>query len=167
LGIRVPADVLERGNRAVLFPFIAAQLGVAALNVGANLGSGDEEYTTLYPLGIAVAIWGLFGTALAALTPMVESITVWRDRQAGLRFGLLWCAAAALLARASAGDWVSFDATNQDYVSEVPGLGALLFAGRAVEPRPGIGRTWSTILVAALAALVMASVVNHALGVGN
>jgi hypothetical protein len=164
VGIQPLKDPLERGNGASLLPAMAALLGATALNVGANIGEGASELSTLFPLFVGGLVWTGFALALASATPLAESTAVGRDKLAGAAFGLTWFAASVPLARAAAGDWVSFSATSTDLLGAVPFLVVLLVAAMLLSR--GARFTWVRLgglvticvgVVALTAALPLAS----------
>jgi hypothetical protein len=159
IGIQPLNDSLERANPAVIPAVVGTLLGTTALNIGANIGQGDEIGTTLFPLAMGLALWIGFGVLLGAITPLIERITVTRESLAGLTFGLIWFSASLPLARAAAGDWVSFAATTIDFAGALPALLALLITGRLLASSP-----WKTgfnhktvVLIAVCATIVTAT----------
>jgi hypothetical protein len=130
LPLQLPADVTERANPAVIPAFAGAMFAVTALNVGSNLGQGAEASSTLFPLGLSWLIWMTFAVATASLTPLLSAAVVERKVAASMQLGLVWLTAGLVLARADAGDWVSFDATVIDLLGTLPALAVLLAAAR-------------------------------------
>lgn len=130
LQLQFPTEITERNNPAPLPAFAGALLGVAALNVGSNLGRGDEAYTTLFPLALASALWVAFAVLIAACTPLLSTTVTDRRTTASVQLGAVWLTAGLILARAAAGDWISFTATTLDILGALPALLLLLAAAR-------------------------------------
>ncbi|MBS0630522.1 MAG: hypothetical protein JSS11_01305 [Verrucomicrobia bacterium] len=132
LQLQLPADITGRNNPASLPAFAGALLGVAALNVGSNLGRGDEAYTTLFPLALTSALWVAFAVLLAACTPLLSATVTDRRITASVQLGAVWLTSGLILARAAAGDWVSFSATTLDLLGAMPALAVLLTSARYI-----------------------------------
>jgi len=156
LGIQPLNDSLERANPAIIPVVIGIMLGVTALNIGANIGRGNEIGTTLFPLGLGLGLWFGFGVLLATITSLIERITITRESFAGWNFGLIWFTASLPLAKAAAGDWISLPATIIDAAGALPALLALLITARLLTNSP-----WQTefkhrpvVLIAVCATIV-------------
>ncbi|MEY2879251.1 MAG: hypothetical protein RLZZ15_1631 [Verrucomicrobiota bacterium] len=116
LGVDAFGDGIERNNPAARRAALGAWAAVTLCAIGANLGEGDFAGTALLPLALSVA--ALLGASLAVsvATRGFLPIVVEREAAAGGRFATLCVACALPLARASAGDWVSFASTLGDFL---------------------------------------------------
>ena len=109
-------DALDRGNRAALIAIAGGFMGICVIYSGANIGDGPGWWCVFFAGGLGlVAFFGL-GMAVNALTSVSERITVERDLSCGIRFGSYLLASGIILARASAGDWTSFEATVMEFL---------------------------------------------------
>jgi hypothetical protein len=94
----------------------ATMLAVAVCFAGGNIGEGPTIWTTLLPafmgLGALAALW--LSIELAA--HFSESITLDRDVASGAHLAGLLLAGALVLARAIAGDFVSWEGTFADFL---------------------------------------------------
>jgi len=115
LGISPREDVLERQNLAAAFAMIGALAGITFSFAGANIGNGPGWWVVVFSAGLStLAFFGLW-VVVECLTGVSESVTVERACSAGLRLGGFLAAAGMILGRAVAGDWVSAQATVQDF----------------------------------------------------
>lgn len=115
-GISLRDDVVERRNGAASTALTGALIGVTLCYAGGNIGEGPGWWVVVISAGLALI--GLFGVwfILEAVTQITETITIDRDRAAGLRLAGCLVAAGLILGRAVAGDWVSLNATIVDFV---------------------------------------------------
>ena len=115
-GISLRDDVVERRNGAASTALTGALIAVTLCYAGGNIGEGPGWWVVVISAGLALI--GLFGVwfILEAATQITETITIDRDRAAGLRLAGYLVAAGLILGRAVAGDWVSLEATVVDFV---------------------------------------------------
>ncbi len=132
-GLDSLTDVLERRNFAALPALVGTWLGAACYVTGANLGSGDTLSTTLWPIALGFFTHGVLCIAFFVFTSSLATIAFERSFAAGVRCGALMLANGLVLARAAAGDWVSFAATGRDFLAELPGLLLLLTTAGIIE----------------------------------
>ena len=135
LGIDPLVDVFERRNLRVIAPVAGALLGATALNVGANLGSGDSMTTTIFPLIVSLGLWISAVVLSTHLTPWFSSVTLEHKDQSGWRLAIFCFASSVPLARAAAGDWISASATVADLVGALPAVAALELSAWCMESR--------------------------------
>jgi hypothetical protein len=155
LGLDTLADFVERRNPGAVLPLMGALLGIFALNVGANIGEGDEVYTTLFPLGLTMLAWGAYVVLLVGATRYAEKSVVARDPRSALQLAVLIFAGSVPLARQSAGDWVSFEGTTRDILGAFPFLAGLLLIAFAfqggVARRTSVTQVYATVIFCGLA----------------
>lgn len=148
LGLDAHGDALERNNPAALPAVIGLWIAVTNCAIGANLGEGDDIFTTLVPLALAALILIGFGLGWSAGTRGFAGVVVERDRAAGLRCGGALIAASLPLAKAASGDWVSLSATLRDFAAALPFEALLLAVTLAVESAGQrarrAGRAWAS-----------------------
>jgi hypothetical protein len=116
LDLRVRDDVLERGNAASGWACGGAFLGLMACFAGGNVGDGPGWWVVIYSAILATAGAALAWVILDMSTQLADNISIERDVAAGMRAGAFWIAAGLILGRAVAGNWVSFDAANHDFL---------------------------------------------------
>jgi hypothetical protein len=155
LGISPRDDVIERNNTSAAYAVTGALIGLALAFSGGNVGNGPGWWVVLFSSGLAtLSLVGLW-LILESSTAVSETITVDRDRSAGIRLGGFFSATGAICGRAVAGDWVSAQATIRDFVGTVqPALALLVIAiviERAARPRPR--RRTASVSVGVLAAM--------------
>lgn len=116
-GISPRDDVLERQNLAAAFAVAGALAGITFSFAGANIGNGPGWWVVVFSAGLStLAFFGLW-VVVECLTGVSETVTVERACNAGLRLGGFLAAAGMVLGRAAAGDWVSAQATVQDFAA--------------------------------------------------
>jgi uncharacterized membrane protein YjfL (UPF0719 family) len=135
LGLSVRDDVAERGNRAATLAAAGAFAGLTACYAGANIGDGPGWWVVVFSAGLATVAWLLAWFTLAFFTPVADTVGIDRDPAAGLRLGAFLAATGLVLGRAVAGDWVSGDATVNDFVMTAPPALLLLALAIFVEHR--------------------------------
>lgn len=115
LGVSARDDVIERGNRAALWPVLGALLGLTLCFAGGNIGDGPGWWVVVFcGLLSTGALFGLWWLLEVTVAPS-EAVTVDRDPASGVRLGAFLLAIGLVLGRAVAGDWHSFDATIRDF----------------------------------------------------
>lgn len=115
-GVSARDDVLERGNPAAVPAVAGALLGCTLCFAGGNVGDGPGWWVVLFSAGLATAALGILWLVFDRVTGISDTITVERDRSAGVRLGGLLVAAGLMLGRSVAGDWTSASATVRDFV---------------------------------------------------
>lgn len=139
-GVSMRDDVLERRNGAAAIVVAGAMLGLTLAFAGGNIGDGPGWWVVLF--SALLSTLALFGAwlALDALGHVSDSVTIERDRAAGVRLAGFLVAEGIVLGRAVAGDWVSVAATLRDFVVyATPGALLLLLAvgiERGLRPSP-------------------------------
>jgi len=140
LGLSMRDDVIERRNPASTLALTGALPGLTLAYAGANIGDGPGWWVVVFCSGLSVGGLLLGWLVLDRITELGETITVERNRAAGLRIGAWFVATGAILGRAAAGNWIDAEHTLQDF-SRI-GLGALGLLGLTlgleiwVRPRP-------------------------------
>jgi uncharacterized membrane protein YjfL (UPF0719 family) len=109
-------DLLERNNAAAGWACGGALLGLMLCFAGGNVGDGPGWWVVIYCAVLAAGAAALAWIILDALTNASDNISIERDVAAGIRMGGFWIAAGLILGRAVAGNWVSYDAANWDFV---------------------------------------------------
>jgi hypothetical protein len=132
-------DLLERNNGASGWACGGALLGLMLCFAGGNVGDGPGWWVVVYCAILAAGTAALAWIILDALTNAADNISIEREVSAGMRVGGFWIAAGLILGRAVAGDWVSYDAANKDFLLLIWPLPLLLAAATLVELplRPG------------------------------
>lgn len=133
LGVNALADGIERRNRSARIAVVGLWIATTVCSIGANIGEGDTIGTTFGPLTIALGSLLLVLAVVSAATRGYVAIAMERSMAAGWRFAGLAIGASLPLAQAASGDWVSIEATLDDFVRAAPVLLALLAAAVGVE----------------------------------
>lgn len=144
IGVSYRDDALERRNTSAAIAIAGTIAGLAIVFAGSNMGEGPSIWNTVATAlastaALAAIVFGFgFGTSLG------DSIAVERDTPTGVRFAGLVAGCGILLARASAGDWVSTAAMLNDLVAFGLPAGALSLTAmvieRALRPRESCPR---------------------------
>jgi hypothetical protein len=108
-------DVLNQNNKAALYAFTGAYLGLVIIYSGANIGDGPGWWCVVFAGGLGLFAWIYLGVIINIFTQAFERITVDRDVSCGIRFGFYLLAGGIILGRASAGDWTSFIMTIVEF----------------------------------------------------
>lgn len=135
LGIDPVADRIERGNRAAGIATVALWLAIAVCTIAANIGEGEFVATTFTPMIISLFVLFVVVFVLASVTQGFEPIVVDRSVPAALRLAGFLIACSVMLARAGAGDWISFASTTADFGRQLPGIAVLTGVAVFVERR--------------------------------
>jgi uncharacterized membrane protein YjfL (UPF0719 family) len=115
-GIDPRIDAIDNGNSAACVAVCGAMLGMSICYAGANIGEGATIWMTFFPAVVGAAlILGLW-MFVEMTSGISAAIAIERDLASGVRLAGLLIAIGLILARAAAGDWVSIDATLQDFV---------------------------------------------------
>ncbi len=115
-------DVLHLNNKAALWPVIGGALALALIYSGANVGDGPGWWCVVFAGGLGTGAWFLLALIVSKIAGASEHITVERDVSCGIRFGGFLLASGIILARASAGDWTSFEMTVVEFLDGWPVL---------------------------------------------
>jgi uncharacterized membrane protein YjfL (UPF0719 family) len=102
-------DIVETRNPAATIAVCSALLGVSLVFSGSNIGEGPTIWTTLGPATLALGIYFAAWWLLERVAHPSEAVALDRDTAAGTRLAGFLVAEGAILGRAAAGDWVSFD----------------------------------------------------------
>lgn len=117
VGVGLRDDALERRNPAAAFAVAGAMIGLGLVFTGSNMGEGPSIWNTVLTAGASTAFFGVAIAVLAAAGRLGETVAVERDLAAGFRFCGYAAATGLILARASAGNWVSAAAMIRDLVA--------------------------------------------------
>jgi hypothetical protein len=169
LGLSIRDDVVERDNGAATVALAGALVAATLCYAGGNIGDGPGWWVVIFSAALATGTWLLIWFVLAFFSPVADTVTIDRDPAAGLRLGAFLVSVGLVLGRAVAGDWVSSDATVNEFVYALPPavllLGLALFieyrarptAERPSAPFVGLGivpaAAYLTLAVAAVARL--------------
>ncbi|MFN6461681.1 MAG: hypothetical protein RMZ41_007505 [Nostoc sp. DedVER02] len=115
-GLSVRDDAIERQNAAVSYGISGALIGITLCFAGGNIGDGPGWWVVAYSAMLSTGAWFLLWLVLEYFTQISEAIAIDRDRASGLRLAGFLVASGAILGRAVAGNWESFDATTIDFV---------------------------------------------------
>jgi uncharacterized membrane protein YjfL (UPF0719 family) len=140
LGLSMRDDVIERRNPASTLAMAGAVPGLTLAYAGSNIGDGPGWWVVVFCSALSVGGL-LFGwLILDRITQLGETITVERNRAAGLRTGAWFIATGAILGRAAAGNWIDVNHTLSDFGRISLGAVGLLGFTLALEiwarPRP-------------------------------
>jgi uncharacterized membrane protein YjfL (UPF0719 family) len=109
-------DLLERNNAASGWACGGALLGIMLCFAGGNVGDGPGWWVVIYCAVLATGTAAVAWIILDVLTGASDTISIDRDVAAGIRIGGFWIAGGLILGRAVAGNWISFDAANKDFL---------------------------------------------------
>jgi len=118
LGISFREDAFEQRNFAAVLTLSGAILGVLITYAGANTGTGPSLWNNVFSSLVATGSLLLIWTFLAVAGRAAESVVEERDLASGWRLGLFLAAESLILGRAVAGNWLSIDATVQDFLRD-------------------------------------------------
>jgi hypothetical protein len=135
LGLSVRDDVVERDNFAATLAGAGALGAVTLCYAGGNIGDGPGWWVVIFSAGLATGTWLLIWFVLAFFSPVADTVTIDRDPAAGLRLGAFLVSVGLVFGRAVAGDWVSSDATVNDFVYSLPAALLLLAVALVIEYR--------------------------------
>ncbi|MFA6961558.1 MAG: hypothetical protein WC205_12455 [Opitutaceae bacterium] len=127
LGLGLRDDVIERRNPASALALGGAIPGLTLAYAGSNIGDGPGWWVVVFCSALSVGGLLLGWLVLDRITNLGETITVERNRAAGLRIGAWFIATGAILGRAAAGNWIDVENTLNDFGRI--GLGALGLLG--------------------------------------
>jgi hypothetical protein len=139
-GVSVRDDVLERGNPAAAYAAGGALLAISLCFAGGNIGDGPGWWVVVFSAALATAALFALWLGLDTLAGLADTVTIDRDRAAGVRLAGFLVASGIILGRAVAGDWVSTGATVRDFVlvgwPVLPLLGVAAALERNLRPTP-------------------------------
>jgi uncharacterized membrane protein YjfL (UPF0719 family) len=115
-GLSARDDVIERANLGASQAIGGALLGLTLCFAGANIGDGPGWWVVFFSAFLATAVFFLFWIVLDKNTVLADTLTIDRDRAAGLRVAGLFAAVGLILGRAVAGNWKSALETGVDFV---------------------------------------------------
>jgi uncharacterized membrane protein YjfL (UPF0719 family) len=166
-GISARDDVAERGNSAATIALAGALVAVMLCFAGGNIGDGPGWWVVVFSAALATAGLLVAWQLVATITSSADAVAIDRDPAAGTRLALFLVACGLVLGRGVAGDWVSVEATIQDFLQLLPFVGILVVAALVIEPmgRPtardphppfvshglGLGAAYLAIAIVALA----------------
>lgn len=140
LGVSFRHDVLSRANHSAAWLYSGWTVAAMIAFAGANIGDGPGWWVVIVSSMLS------FGTLLVIfvgwqfLANSLDLITIDRDLSTGLRMAAMFVACGCVLGISVAGDWVSVEATVQDFVQRAwPVLFILLLAAGfhwAMRPSP-------------------------------
>jgi len=114
-GVSARDDVIERGNESAAWVIGGAILGVTLCFAGGNIGDGPGWWVVVFSAALATAALFVAWLLVEVLTGVSDTITIDRDRAAGVRVAGFLVACGLVLGRAVAGDWTSAQATVMDF----------------------------------------------------
>ncbi len=117
MGISPRDDVIERQNLSAAFATAGAMAGITLCYAGGNIGNGPGWWVVIFSAALSTGAFFLLWAMVEWLTGISESVTIERTGGAGLRLGGFLAGAGMILGRAVAGDWVSAEATVQDFMA--------------------------------------------------
>lgn len=170
-GVSVRDDVVERGNEAAEAALVGALVGVTLCYAGANVGDGPGWWVVVFAAALATGTWLLVWFTLVFFSPIADTVAIDRDPAAGLRLGAVLAACGLIMGRGVAGDWVSADATVNDFVMALPPVVPILVMALVIEHRARSTperphaplMTWGLLPAAAYLAVAVAAVVRAGL----
>ena len=140
LGLNLRDDVIERRNPASTLALAGAIPGLTLAYAGSNIGDGPGWWVVVFCSGLSVGGLLLGWLVLDRITELGETITIERNRAAGLRIGAWFIATGAILGRAAAGNWIDVEHTLADFgrisLGAVGLLGLTLGLEIWARPRP-------------------------------
>ena len=169
-GLSARDDVVERNNGAAAIALSGALVGAALCYVGGNIGDGPGWWVVVFSAGLStltsLALW----IVLTLCSPVVDAVTIGRDRATGARLAGFLIALGLVLGRGVAGNWSSGLQTIADFTAALPTAAVILAMAIAVErfARPTADRPEGPIVVLgvlpAIAYLAIAGAGLQALG---
>jgi len=170
IGVSYRDDALERRNVSAAIAIAGTVAGLAILFTGSNMGEGPSIWNTVETALAATAVLFSAVLVLALTTAVGDTISIERDMSAGVRFAGWIAASSLVLARASAGDWVSDEAMVVDLVSVGWPVLAFLVVAVALElvfrPRLSMPRPSPILAGVVPAALYLAASLAYVATVG-
>lgn len=132
-GLSARDDVIERANPGAAQAIGGALLGLTLCFAGANIGNGPGWWVVFFSAFLSTAVLFLFWIFLDKATGLADTLTIDRDRAAGLRAAGLFIGAGLILGRAVAGDWESAVQTVIDFVKTGWPVAVLALAAAGLE----------------------------------
>ena len=118
LGISVRDDAIERHNKAAIIAVSGGLIGITLCYAGGNIGDGLTVETTFISAALATAVWFGCWLVIEQASGISDAIALEHDRASGWRLAGVLVANGLILARAVAGDWISFEVTLHDLVRD-------------------------------------------------
>ena len=115
VGLEIRHDVVERRNSSAFVAALGWMLGLTLSYAGANIGEGATIWTTFFPAVIGAFLLLGCWMIVELIGGVSTAVLLDRDIASGLRLAGLLIAAGLVLGRAAAGNWVSVDATFEDF----------------------------------------------------
>ena len=113
---RLRDDVVERRNPAAGLVVAGETIAAACCIGGSNIGNGPGPEAVVFCPVLSSGTLLLFWLILDRVASVNDTVTIERDRQAGLRLGAYLVATGAILGASVTGDWVSVEATTSDFL---------------------------------------------------
>jgi hypothetical protein len=139
-GISSRDDVVERRNAAAVPAIGGALVAIACCYAGGNVGEGPGWWVVVFSAALSTAALVITWIVYNQTTGIFETVTIDRDRAAGIRLGGFLVACGLVLGRAVAGNWVGAGQTLADFARlgwpVVPLLGAAIALERTAQPTP-------------------------------
>lgn len=166
-GVGARDDVVERRNAAAAPAIGGALIAIACCYAGGNVGEGPGWWVVVFSAALASAALGLVWIVYDQTTGIFETVTIDRDRAAGIRLGGFLIACGIVLGRAVAGNWVDAGQTLVDFAQVAWVVLVLLVAAIAIErgahptpqrpeaPVPALGLAPAAMFIVAAAAYVI------------
>lgn len=117
VGISTRDDVVERGNGSAAIVVAGAMLAITLSYAGGNIGDGPGWWVVVFAAGLATIALFVVWMLLELLTGVSDVVTVDRDASAAVRLAGFLVACGVIFGRGVAGDWVSAEATVQDFAA--------------------------------------------------
>jgi hypothetical protein len=153
LGLCPRYDVLERNNPAAGWACGGALVGIMLCFAGGNIGDGPGWWVVIYCAALSTGTAAVAWIILDSITRAADNISVERDVATGLRAAGFWIAAGVILGRAVAGDWISLQQANIDFIKIGWPMLILLVGATALERplRPGGNFEQTSVLLKGVA----------------
>ena len=115
IGLSWKDDIFHVSNKAALPAISGVYLALTLIYSGANIGDGPGWWCVIVAGGIGLIILFLIVTIIHKFTGVIETITVGRDVNTGIRMGMFFVGCGIILGRASGGDWFGLEETLADF----------------------------------------------------
>lgn len=126
LGISWIDDALNNGNIAATLFLVSSLLGLGLIYSGSNIGEGPGWWTVVFASGLGVIAFFLIMKILEKTTNVITKITHDRNIWLSVRISFLVIGISLILAKASSGNWTSFEHTVIEFFIFWPALVLLL-----------------------------------------
>ncbi len=118
VGLSFRDDALELDNDAAGLAVSGSFLGMTLAFAGANIGDGPGWWCVVFCAVLSGGAMLLLWVIANLITNVDEFITVDRDIASGWRIGGFFIGSGLILGRAVAGNWVSAQATVDDFLAK-------------------------------------------------